>query len=74
MGVPKTPFEIRRRALLGFRQVQVLGFMRKHSDASLSEIADALGLDGKGHAWNIINRLERRGEIMRDDEGRRRVA
>jgi DNA-binding MarR family transcriptional regulator len=72
---PKTPFEVRRRALLGFRQQQVLGFMRgRDQPPSLREIAEALGLDGKGHAFNIVARLEKRGEICRDSDGRRKLA
>lgn len=77
-GIAQTPFEVRRTALLGFRQEQALRFMRRRDEAglatSLKQISDALGLDGKGHAWNIVNRLERRGEIKRDETGRRRVA
>lgn len=76
-GIPKTPLEVRRTALLGFRQMQALGFVRRREEEgltrSLNEIAEALGLDGKGHAWNIVHRLEQRGLAYRDENGELRA-
>lgn len=76
-GIPQTPFEVRRNSLLGFRQEQAVRFIRQREQegltVSLREISAALGLDGKGHAWNIVHRLEQRGELVRDESGKRRL-
>lgn len=77
MGGIRTPFNVRRNALLGFRQEQALSFVRQREEEgltrSLNEIAQALGLDGKGHAWNIVHRLEQRGLAYRDENGQLRA-
>jgi hypothetical protein len=63
---------------LGFRQVQAWGFIRQREEAGLSrtlnEISEALGLDGKGHAWNVVHRLSERGLTYRDENGELRTS
>ncbi len=70
---PKTPFEVR----LGFREHQLVAFARSYSAAqgispSYNEIVAELGLDSRGHACNIIRRLEAKGIASREGSGRDR--
>lgn len=76
MEAPKTPFEVRRRAL-GFRGVQVVALVnewhqQRGTSPSYREIAESLGLDGKGHACNIARRAENAGYLKREGSGRNR--
>lgn len=65
---------------LGYRAVQVLGYVRstiaeEGQAPSYSMIRDQLGIGTKGEVCEIVERLERRGLLRRVGHGRvRRIA
>ena len=82
-GIPQSPFDvresIRRESCLGYRAVQVLGFVyayhAKHGRTpSYGTIRDELGFADKADVCKVIGRLEKRELLQRARAGIQRGA
>lgn len=74
--IPKTPFEVQRRALgfRGFQLVQMIELWnaQRGMSPSYNEVMAELGLDSRGHVANIAKRAERAGYVKREGSGKDR--
>lgn len=81
MTAPRSAFEVRRQTarILGYRQAQVRSLVRQWVEErgyppSYREICDELHIATKGEVSEIVQSLERRGELRRAGGKARRIA